>query len=244
MFLRLVESRGPDASPRETRNTPLTRRELPFLPGARPKKAIPHSPPNLSSSTCCGVRPARFFKSQAFAPRFSVSVCALQGWAKGPARRPGGSPSRKNTATSHSATFVLGASPHAPLMRRPRRGRRPKGRTSTAQGSTTSTAPIQAPRSAQRGSKTVAASSITPCPPHCGSACAPPVPLGTQKMGLSTPKRRPRQFCRIGRVPTGRICPLKRAGDGFLVQNPVFSHVVLRSRAYAIHLYSAHRRNS
>ena len=56
--------------------------------------------------------------------------------------------------------------------------------------------------------------------------------------------RRPRQFCRIGRVPTGRICPLKRAGDGFLVQNPVFSHVVLRSRACAIHLYSAHRRNS
>ncbi len=51
-----------------------------------------------------------------------------------------------------------------------------------------------------------------PCPPHCGSACAPPVPLGTQKMGVSTPKRRPRQFCRIGRVPTGRICPLKRAG--------------------------------
>ena len=104
---------GQTPPPREARNTPLTRRELPFLPGARPKKAIPHSPPNLSSSTCCGVRPARFFKSQAFAPRFSVSVCALQGWANGPARRPGGSTSRKNTATSHSATFVLGAPPRA-----------------------------------------------------------------------------------------------------------------------------------
>ena len=33
-----------------------------------------------------------------------------------------------------------------------------------------------------------------PCPPHCGSAFAPPVPLGTRKLGVSAPKRRPRQF--------------------------------------------------
>ena len=46
--------------------------------------------------------------------------------------------------------------PLAPLMRRCARGRRPKGRISTAQGSTTCTAPIQAPLSAQRGGKTVA----------------------------------------------------------------------------------------
>ncbi len=29
--------------------------------------------------------------------------------------------------------------------------------------------------------------------------------------------------CRIGRVPTGRICPLWRAGDGFFVGEQVFS---------------------
>ncbi len=39
------------------------------------------------------------------------------------------------------------------------------------------------------------AQSTAPCPPHCGSAVAPPLPLGTHiKMGVSTPKRRPRQF--------------------------------------------------
>jgi len=36
--------------------------------------------------------------------------------------------------------------------------------------------------------------STAPCPPHCGSAIAPPVPLGTRKMGGAAPKRRPRQF--------------------------------------------------
>ncbi len=38
LLLRLAESRGPDASHREARNTPLTRRELLFLPGVRPTK--------------------------------------------------------------------------------------------------------------------------------------------------------------------------------------------------------------
>ena len=35
-FLRPNGSRGPDACPRAARNTPLARRELPFLPGVRP----------------------------------------------------------------------------------------------------------------------------------------------------------------------------------------------------------------
>ena len=74
--------------------------------------------------------------------------------------------------------------------------------------------------SAQRGAKTatgfrtrrtVAAQStaqfFAPCPPHCGSAVAPPVPLGTRKMGGSAPKRRPRQFYRIGRVPIRQNMP-------------------------------------
>ena len=38
------------------------------------------------------------------------------------------------------------------------------------------------------------AQNTAPCPPHCGSAGAPPVPLGTRKMGGSTPKRRPLGF--------------------------------------------------
>ena len=46
--------------------------------------------------------------------------------------------------------------------------------------------------------RTIAAQSSpqfsAPCPPHCGSATAPPVPLGTRKMGVSTLKCRPRQF--------------------------------------------------
>ena len=46
--------------------------------------------------------------------------------------------------------------------------------------------------------RTIAAQSSpqfsAPCPPHCGSAVAPPVPLGTRKMGVSTLKCRPRQF--------------------------------------------------
>ena len=35
-LLRLAEPRGPDACPWAARNTPLARRELPFLPGVRP----------------------------------------------------------------------------------------------------------------------------------------------------------------------------------------------------------------
>ena len=37
-LLRFEESRGPDASHREARNTPLARQELSFLPGVRPTK--------------------------------------------------------------------------------------------------------------------------------------------------------------------------------------------------------------
>ena len=41
-LLRLEEPRGPDASHREARNTPLARRELLFLPGVRPHKVRLH----------------------------------------------------------------------------------------------------------------------------------------------------------------------------------------------------------
>ncbi len=54
-----------------------------------------------------------------------------------------------------------------------------------------------------------------PCPPHCGSAIAPPVPLGTRKLGVSTPNRRPRQFCLSWPSANRQNMPFKRAGDGF-----------------------------
>ena len=38
VLVRLEEPLGPDASHRAARNTPLARRELPFLPGVRPTK--------------------------------------------------------------------------------------------------------------------------------------------------------------------------------------------------------------
>ena len=38
LLLRPAGARGPDASPREARNTPLVRRELLFLPGVQPHK--------------------------------------------------------------------------------------------------------------------------------------------------------------------------------------------------------------
>ncbi len=72
-------------------------------------------------------------------------------------------------------------------MRRPRRGRRPKGRTSIAQSPAQLTAQSTAPCSAQRGAKTVAGFRArktdtvqsspqfsASCQPHCGSAVAPP----------------------------------------------------------------------
>ncbi len=98
---------------------------------------------------------------------------ALRAWATRPATLKG----RKSNAPFFQVRPRR--PPHAPLMRRPRRGRRPKGRTSTAQ----STPQFSAP-----------------CQPHCGSAFAPPL----------SPS--PAAILGIGRAPTGRICPLRRAG--------------------------------
>ena len=143
--------------------------------------------------------------SQEYSIFLSGSGCALRGWAEGPARRPGGSTNRKNTASIHHPTFCevrpRRASP-APLWRRCARGRRPKDRTaqSTAQF-------------------------FAPCQPHCGSAVAPPVPLGTRKLDVSTPKLARGNSCRIGQVPTGRICPFKRAGDEFLREVHFFARL-------------------
>ncbi len=153
-ILRPLGSRGPDASPS---GGPQRSQAHCEPPGARPAKTMLHSL----------VKAAKFD------------------------RRP-------KRSQEHNP-FVLGAPPHAPLWRRPRRGRRPKGRTSTAQSPAKSsaqpTAQSSCPCSAQRGGKTdygfparrTSTAQSSPqffalCPPHCGSAFAPPL------------FRRPRQF--------------------------------------------------
>ncbi|WP_294594784.1 hypothetical protein, partial [uncultured Rikenella sp.] len=67
---------------------------------------------------------------------------------------------------------------------------------------------------------------------HCGSAAAPPVPLGTRKMGVSTPKRRPRQFLPDWPSANRQNMPFKRAGDGFFAQERVCSRAILCPRAW------------
>ena len=68
--------------------------------------------------------------------------------------------------------------------------------------------------SVQAGRKSSARFSA-PCSPHCGSAVAPPVPLGTRKLGVSAPKRRPRQFLPDWLSANRQNMPIRRAGDGF-----------------------------
>ncbi len=93
----------------------------------------------------------------------------------------------------------------------------------------------QASCSAQRGSKTVVgfrarrtstaqstALFSAPCPPHCGSATAPPVPLGTRKMGMPTPNRRPLGFHFDFAIAKRAKSPFRRAGDGFYARGSSF----------------------
>ncbi len=115
--------------------------------------------------------------------KFGLSPTPPSGFAAGRrGRRPKG---RKSNAIHRPRLpGSSSARPHAPLMRRPRRGRR--FRTESRYSlSTQSPAKSKAQSSPQFS---------VPYPPHCGSAIAPPVPLGTRKLGVSTPKRRPRQF--------------------------------------------------
>ena len=128
-------------------------------------------------------------------------------------------------------------------MRRPRRGRRPKGRTSIVQSPAQLTAQSTAPCSAQRGAKTVAGFRArktdtvqsspqfsASCQPHCGSAVAPPVPLGTRKMARSTSKRRPLGF-HLDFAVAKRVKSLfRRAGDGFRGEIGFFARSSLSAR--------------
>ncbi len=137
-------------------------------------------------------------RSSKLAPNLSGSGCALPGWAEGPARKPGGSTNRKSTSNS--------------------------------------SAQIQAPCSARRGSKTVAgfrarrtstaqptaqskAQFSVPCPPHCGSAFAPPrfrapcaihLYSATAEIVESLLQAAARGFTNRRRLPSGRAGPTSR----------------------------------
>ena len=111
----------------------------------------------------------------------SGSGRALPGWAKGPARKPGGSTGRKSTAifcrvrpqpVCKSSPPAVNATSSDELQSAAWGGgglRDPKSRRSSAQSKPQLTAQISAPCSAQSTAQFSA-----PCPPHCGSAVAPP----------------------------------------------------------------------
>ena len=161
-------------------------------------------------------------------------------------------PQEQRHSPPKAAGFVLGAPPHAPLMRRPRRGRRPKGRNNSGT-STDQFCRIRAARSeggpkAQRASPAVrrTAKARTTAQPN---AAGKPKTVSRPKLAPALrsvpaslrlrfrsagaarhPKDGPVYFinvargnsCRIGSPPTGRICPLKRAGDGFYARGSSF----------------------
>ena len=129
----------------------------------------------------------------------SGSGRALPGWAKGPARKPGGSTGRKSTAifcrvrpqpVCKSSPPAVNATSSDELQSAAWGGgglRGSKSRRSSAQSKTQLTAQISAPCSARRSGKTVTgfparrtvtaqstAQFFAPCAPHCGSAFAPP----------------------------------------------------------------------
>ncbi len=208
---------------------------------------------------------------QKFSPILLSSGCGVR---PGHQRCPAASPATLWVARARPLCYELRPrrAPHAPLKRRPRRGRRfcesryslstynssppaessnelrrvaalrlpggaadcatLKGRKSNAQSTTKSktqlTAQISAPCSARRGSKTDygfrAQRTITaqspaqfsaPCPPHCGSACAPPHlrrPLGFH-LDFADAKR--------------AKSPFRRAGDDFLTGSSFFARLVI-----------------
>ncbi len=159
---------------------------------------------------------------QRFSPILSGSGCALPGWAEGPARRPGdpkGSqqfhPPHRPFITTFCHVRLVAHSPEAqptdqPNARshfiaifcqvRPRRGRGRHQRRAATSSDELQPSPCRGGGLRDpKGRKSMDNSSVqptaqfsAPCPPHCGSAFAPPVPLGTRQMGVSTPKRRPR----------------------------------------------------
>ena len=161
------------------------------------------SPILLSSG--CGVRPGHR-RCPAASPAILRAAEA----------QPKAKPKARPKVQPHSVGFGL----RAPGVGRRPSARRPGG-SKNRKGTTNS--------SAQRGAKTDygfraqrtstpqnSPQFSAPCPPRCGSAFAPPVPLGTRKMGVSTAKRRPRQFCLNWLTANRQNMPFKRAGDGVL----------------------------
>ena len=165
-------------APRRPPTAFAARRERRFLSESRYslfKRSMPTgfggeagSKRRYASLRCGRLRPARLCESQELGPKHHPILLgsgrALRGWAKGPARRPGGSTNRKGTTNS----------------------------------------------SAQHGAAQRTAQFSAPCPPHCGSAFAPPRAVARWDFIsiLLTAKRVKFLF--------------KRAGDGFFVQGQVF----------------------
>ena len=143
-----------------------------------------------------------------------------------PRRKPGGSASRRSPAKSKAQSTTKGSAPFC-WFRVARSGGGPKAQCAQARRFEEPQRHDQQLGPARRENRlrfsrpknSTVQSSLqfsAPCPPHCGSAFAPPVPLGTRKMGVSTAKRRPRQFCLNWLTANRQNMPFKRAGDGVL----------------------------
>ena len=194
------------------------------------------------------LRPARLCEPQKHSTHsshnflnFGLSPTPPSGFAAGrQGRRPKG---RKSTDHSppKAVGFVLGAPPLAPLKRRPCRGRR------FCESRYSLLAPNPAKSKAQSSPQFSA-----PCPPHCGSAFAPPrfraparfiyIRLAPKELNRFFRHRRAaalKEDTALG--PRGPHVPW--TGNAYAFPLATFIQPSV-SRACAIHLYSAYRRNS
>ncbi len=142
------------------------------------------------------LRPARLYEPQEQCFGLWVSGCALPGWAEGPARKPGDSSrnrairtrpkARQKALPPFTAQFcrVRAAASGPGIEDAPPHARRPFGSQKHDQQFGPTHSPKLGPARRENRSrfsrpKNSTAQSTTqfsaPCPPHCGSAIAPPL---------------------------------------------------------------------